>query len=46
MPWWLDKDLRQAPIFHAAFFIACAVMIYFLVRQNSPKKSSHFSQSP
>lgn len=34
MPWWLDIDLRQAPLFHAAFFIACLIMIWIIHRSS------------
>ena len=39
MPWWLDKDLRQAPIFHAAFFIACVCMIYYITHTSSSREN-------
>lgn len=38
MPWWLDKDLRQAPVFHAAFFVACLALIYVHCKDKIGKK--------
>ncbi len=32
MPWWLDKDLRQAPLIHVVFFTACLGMMYYCAK--------------
>jgi membrane protease YdiL (CAAX protease family) len=29
IPWWLDKDLRQAPLIHLVLLIACLIVIFF-----------------
>lgn len=37
MPWWLDKDLRQAPLTHSILLVGCLIMILRI--RNQQKKS-------